>query len=354
MTNVIRWFDPLAYTKLLTKPVFMMIGTNDPFFPITSMMDTIESIEAELTLDIVPNWGHGVNPQWSHNIIRWVDSHFRDGAPLPSYLISYDNKITLQGSAIKIIAEVENADSVFLCWRSSEPGAVWFSTELEPGSGALFKSFEGEIVPLANGKILFFVVIMQEDSIQMSSRIFVGTAGSIFFPVLLILSSVGIMFLLRFNIWHPRRIHLVREIPYVIGVFALGAGFILPFVTIPGRTGLSVLGFIELYGEIFLLGGWFLPAVLAGICLIIALSAFRHRFQFRAAVVLWLPLLLVIVVLYIVFSGVFVYFGYVLSVEAGIGAFALVAAIPSMQILDRLVKPHFVKALLRLSGREPG
>ena len=331
-----------------------MVGTNDPFFPITSMMDTIESIDAELTLNIVPNWGHGVIPQWSRDIIKWIDCKFRDGAPLPSYEVFYNNEITLQGSAIRIVTEVENADSVFLCWRSSEPGAVWASIELEPVSGALFKHYTGEIVPLATGKVLFFVVIMQEDSIQISSRIFVGAAGSIFFPVLLILSSVGIMLLLRFNIWHPRRIHLIREIPYMIGVFILGAGFILPFVTIPGRTGLSVLGFIELYGEVFLLGGWFLPAIFAGICLIIALSAFRCRFQFRAAVVLWLPLLLVIVALYIIFSGVFVYFGYVLSVEAGIGAFALVAAIPSMQILDRLVRPHFTKSLLRLSGRGPG
>ena len=139
----------------------------------------------------------------------------------------------------------------------------------------------------------------------------------------------------------------------MIGVFALGAGFILPFFTIQGRTGLSVLGFIELYGESFLLGGWFLPAVLTGICFIIALSAFRYRFQFRAAVVLWLPLLVVIAVLYVIFSGVFEYFGYVFPVEAGIGAFALVAAIPSMQILDRLVRPRFAKSLLKLRGKEP-
>jgi pimeloyl-ACP methyl ester carboxylesterase len=347
MMNIIKWFDPLAYTRLLTRPVFMMFGTNDQFFPITSMMDTIETIKAELTLNIVPNWGHGVDLQWSDNIIRWIDSHFRNGPPLPSYSISHADEMTLQGSTVRILTEVDNVSHVFLCWRSGEPGAVWFFTELEAGEGALSKIYTGEIVPLSMGKVLFFIVFTQEDSVQISSRVYVETAGSFFFPALLVLSSIGVLLILHFNIWQPRKIHLIREIPYVIGTFLLGAGFTLPFITIRGRTGLSVLAFIELYGESFLLGGWFLPAVLAGICFVIALSAFRHRFQFRTAVLLWLPLLAVIVTLYIIFSGVYLYFGDVLSVETGIGALALMAAIPSMQILDLLLRTH----LIRLQSR---
>jgi pimeloyl-ACP methyl ester carboxylesterase len=347
LMNIIKWFDPLAYTRLLTRPVFMMFGTNDQFFPITSMMDTIETIKAELTLNIVPNWGHGVDLQWSDNIIRWIDSHFRNGPPLPLYSISHTDEMTLQGSTVRILTEIDNASHVFLCWRSGEPGAVWFFTELEAGEGTLSKIYTGEIVPLSMGKVLFFIVFMQEDSVQISSRVYVETAGSFFFPVLLVLSSIGVLLILHFNIWQPRKIHLIREIPYVIGTFLLGAGFTLPFITIRGRSGLSVFAFIELYGESFLLGGWFLPAVLAGICFVIALSAFRHRFQFRTAVLLWLPLLAVIVTLYIIFSGVFLYFGDVLSVETGIGALALLVAIPAMQILDLFLRTH----LIRLQSR---
>jgi pimeloyl-ACP methyl ester carboxylesterase len=352
MMNVIRWFDPLAYTKLLRSPIFMMFGTNDQFFPLISMMDTIESINTELTLDIVPNWGHEVILQWSHNIIRWIDSHFRGGPPLPSYRISHTNEITLQGSGIRVLTEVENGDHVFLCWRSSEPGAVWFSTELEAGVGALSNIYTGEITPLALGKVLFFIVVMQEDSVQISSEIYVENAGSYFFPVLLVLSSMGILLLLHFNIWQPRRIHFIREIPYMIGIFLLGSGFVLPFVTIRGRTDLSVLAFIEVYGESFLLGGWFLPAILAGICFIIALSAFRHRFQFRAAVFLWLPLLAVIVFLYTIFNGVFLYFGDILSVNVGLGGLALMAAIPAMQILDILHRTYFTESLPKIDESE--
>jgi cephalosporin-C deacetylase-like acetyl esterase len=344
LNNIIKWFDPIAYAKLLTKPVLMMFGTNDQFFPITSMMDTVEAITAELTLSIMPNWGHGILLEWEYDIIRWIDSHFREGVPLPKSSVSFRTGIGLEGSSIEVDIVTEHADKVFLCWRSSEPGAVWFFTELEAESGALFSIYTGTIVPLVIGKVLFFIITMQDDSTQISSRIYVGNAGSFFFPFLLVLSSFAIVSLLRFNIWYPRRIHLVREIPYVFGVLTLSAGFLQPFITIQGRTGLSVFGFIELYGESFLLGGWFLPAVLTGICFVIALSTFRHRFQFRTAVFVWLPVLFVVIILYIIFSGVFSFFGDILSIETGVGAVALIGAVPFMQILDRFVRAQVNRA----------
>jgi pimeloyl-ACP methyl ester carboxylesterase len=345
LNNIIKWFDPLAYAILLTKPVFMIFGTNDQFFPITSMMDTVEAINADLTLNIIPNWGHGILLEWGHDIIRWVDSHFEDGLPLPKSSVSFGNEISLEGSSIEVEIVTEHADKVFLCWRSSEPGAVWFFTELEAESGPLFGIYTGTIVPLVIGKVLFFVIAMQEDSTQISSKVYAGDAGSFFFPLLLVLSSFGILSLLELNIWHPRKIHVVREIPYVFGVLALSAGFLQPFIVIQGRTGLSVFGFIELYGESFLLGGWFLPSVLAAVCFVIALSTFRHRFQFRTAVFVWLPVLFVVVFLYVIFSGVFGFFGDILSVATGIGAVALISAIPAMQILDRLVRARVSKSL---------
>jgi hypothetical protein len=309
------------------------------------MMDTVQAINADLTLNIIPNWGHEVLFEWGYNIIRWIDNHFRGGTPLPKSSVSFRNGIGLEGSTIDVEIVTEHAGKVFLCWRSSEPGAVWFFTELETEREPLFNTYAGTITPLAIGKVLFFIITMQDDSTQTSSRIFVGNAGSFFFPFLLVVSSFGILSLLRLNIWHPRKIHLVREIPYIAGVLVLSAGFLLPFITIQGRTGLSVFGFIELYGESFLLGGWFLPAVLTGICFVIALSTFRHRFQFRIAVFVWLPVLVVVIILYIIFSGVFSFFGDILSIETGVGAFTLIGAIPFMQILDRFVRNRVGKLL---------
>ena len=34
MNDIFKWFDPLAYAQLLTKPIFLLFGTDDQFFPI--------------------------------------------------------------------------------------------------------------------------------------------------------------------------------------------------------------------------------------------------------------------------------------------------------------------------------
>jgi cephalosporin-C deacetylase-like acetyl esterase len=343
MDNIIKWFDPLAYTRSLTEPVLMMFGTDDQFFPITSMMDTVNAIPTELALDIVPNWGHEVHPRWTHNIIRWIDNHFGDGPSLPSLSLSIHSPLTLQGSVIRTEVETTAVNHVFLCWRSSEPGAVWLYTELKDNSGSLPNVYSGEFVPLTIGKVLFFVTTVQEDSTQISSRVFMGKAGSILFPLLLILSSIGLLGAIHLHMWRPGRIHLIREIPYIIGTLTLSSGFILPFVIIEGRTSLSLFEFIELYGESFLLSGWFLPSILTTICFILSLSVFRHRFQFHAAFFVWLPILIVTFILYIIFKGVFAFVGDIFSIRTGIGAITLISAIPLMQILDHVFRNHLTR-----------
>jgi pimeloyl-ACP methyl ester carboxylesterase len=343
MQNIIKWFDPLAYIRLLTKPIFLMYGTDDQFFPITSIIDTINAIQTELTLDIVPNWEHEVNPHWAQNIIRWIDNHFGDGAPLPRLTPTSDYLLNLQGSIIKTEIEVMDTNSVLLYWRSSEPGAVWLHTELKADSSGLSNIYSGELVPLTIGKVLFFIVTVQEDSTRISSEIFVGNAGSLLFPVLLILSSIGILFVVHLHMWRPGRLHLVREIPYVIGTLTLSSGFVLPFVIIEGRTSLSLFEFLELYGESFFLSGWFLPSVLVGICFVLSLSAFRHRFQFQSALLIWLPILAITIILFVIFSGVFAIAGDIFSIRTGVGAITLIAAIPLMQVLDRLFRHRLTK-----------
>ncbi len=340
MNNIIKWFDPLAYARLLTKPVFLLFGTDDQFFPIISLMDTIQAIHADMTLNIVPNSGHAVLSHWSYEIIRWVDQHFRNGKELPEVDVQYRNEVSVQGTAITVNVDAENTESVFLCWRTSEPGAVWFFIELPKATKAISDTFVGTIAPVNIGKVLFFVVAIQDDTMRITSRIFTSTAGSYFFPYLLIVSSVCILLIVHYKIWEPNKIHFVREVPYIIGILTLTAGFLLPLYTISGRASLSVLGFIELYGETFFVSGWFLPTILIGLCFVIALSAFRHRFLFRYVFSIWQPLLVTTVILYLVFSGIFTYFGSLFLISTGVGAIPLIVAIPLMQVLDRYLRHH--------------
>ena len=340
MNNIIKWFDPIAYARLLTKPIFLLCGTDDQFFPIMSYMDTIQAINADLTLNIAPNWGHGVQYSWIPALIKWIDQIFRNGEELPEIDVTYQNEVSLQGSTIKVDANAKNAESVYLCWRSSEPGAVWYFTQMSNGSDAMSDRYTGAITPLKIGKVLFFVVTIQDDGVEISSRILVTSAGSILFPLMLVVSSISILFIIHYNIWEPNKIHVFREIPYIFGMVSLSAGFLLPLFTISGRASLSALGFLELYGETFFLGGWFLPTILSGLCLVLALSAFRHKFQFRYAVTVWVPLLATTVILYLVFSGIFAYFGNIFLIDTGIGTIPLLGTIPLMQVLDRFLRNH--------------
>jgi len=338
MNNIIKWFDPLAYARLLTKPIFLLFGTDDQFFPLISYMDTIQAINVDLTLNIVPNWGHGVLYSWVPAITKWIDRIFRNGEALPEIGVTYHNEVSLQGSTIKVDVSANNVESIFLCWRSSEPGAVWFFTQLPEGTGDKADSFTGAITPLKIGRVLFFVVAIQDDGVKISSRLFISNAGSFLFPFLLVISSFCIILIIHYNLWKPNRIHLFQEIPYIFGMITLSAGFLLPLYTIYGRTSLSAMGFLELYGETFFLGGWFLPTIFTGLCIVLALSAFRHKFEFRYAISIWIPLLAVTIIIYVVFRGIFAYFGNIFLIDTGIGAMPLLGAIPLMQLLDRYLR----------------
>ena len=73
---------------------------------------------------------------------------------------------------------------------SCEPGAIWFFTELHHKTGTLPSKYSGGITPIVGGKVLFFVIAMQDDSMRVSSKIFVGRASSFAFPLLLLLYFV--------------------------------------------------------------------------------------------------------------------------------------------------------------------
>lgn len=341
LRNIVKWFDPLGYTSSLTRPVLMMFGTDDQFFPLVSLMDTVNAVEAELTLSIVPNWGHMFHSSWTLEIIKWISETFGQ-EPASLIDVSLSEHITLLGESIHITANVSRPSTAFVCWRSGEPGAVWelsLMTRTHESSGG----YVDWILPLAIGRTLFFVLVLQEDGARFSSNIYSGTAGSIFFPLGLLLSAVGLIMIIRAGLWRPSLFAFIRETPYLIGVFMIFLGLVLPFLSIGGRASLSLLGFLEMYGDSFLLGGWFLPAIMLGICFVLSLSAFRQNFQFRVAALLWAPVLLVLAVLYAIFSGVFAFFADLLLISTGIGGLLLLIAIPMMQIMDRVLRQYLQK-----------
>lgn len=348
MQNIARWFDPIAYARDLTQPTLMLFGSNDDFFPIMSMKDTIEAINAPLTLRIVPNWRHSIYNEFGSNIESWMESQFRSGLNHSSIDVFFSEKLSLYGGLISIDVNTTSSNKAWVCWRSGEPGAVWLVSEMIlTGQGAI-QTYSTDILPLTIGKVSFFVLVELENSMIVSSSIEVATAGSALFPFLLVLSGLLLLILIRTGEWRPTTYNVVREVPYLIGMLMLGLGFVLPFITIQGRTTLSVLEIIERFGNTFLLAGWFLPSFLASVCFVLALSTYRHGFQLRVAGLLWTPVLVILIILFLILYGIFGFFGSEVLVNLGLGGPLFLAGIIFMQLLDKTVREKLEKKLEEL------
>ena len=346
--RIVQWFDPIAYARLLTQPTLMLFGSNDDFFPIISMKDTVDAIDAPLTLSIVQNWGHAVYDSWSSIITKWMRNQFLEGTPLPSIQVSIEERMTVLGAAISVEANTTNANRAWVCWRSSEPGAVWLLSEMMLITEGATNSYSKNIVPSTIGKVSFFVIMEPDNSILISSATLTGNAGSFLFPVLLVLSGITLVLLIRRGEWRPTVHNLEREYPYLLGMYLLGLGFVLPFVIIRGRATLSVLEIIELFGNSFFLRGWFLPFFVASLCLVLALSSYRHRFQFRVAGLMWTPVLVILIILFIVMSAIFGFFGTLVLLDLGPGGPVFLAGIILMQLLDKTVRDRLERRLERI------
>jgi pimeloyl-ACP methyl ester carboxylesterase len=345
MHDILSWFDPIAYARILTQPTLMLFGTNDDFFPIISMKDTVEVISAPLTLGIVPNWGHGVYEPWSKMMSKWMSSEFLNNDTLPSIDLSYEAKTTFRGFTISVNAHTTDVTRAWACWRSGEPGSNWLLSEMRLVNDGASQLYIHDIIPSIIGKVSFFVIVEDEDSISITTSVQTSFAGSMLIPILLIISSLSILILIKNGEWRPETDDFIRQSPYMLGMFLLGLGFFLPFITIRGRATLSVLQIIELFGNSFLLNGWFLPSFAMSLCFILALSAYRNRFQFRMAGTLWSPVVIVLIILFLILSGVFGFFGSLILVDLGPGGPVFLVGMILMQVLDKTVRVRMEKRI---------
>jgi pimeloyl-ACP methyl ester carboxylesterase len=325
-----QWFDPIAYARLLTQPVFMLYGTNDPFFVLTGLRQTTDVITAPLTLSIRPNSGHVIDLTWIPMVIRWLDEQFRNGPAYPTIENSLSQSFTSFGYTLHITANSSSNLPLSVCWRTSDAGSVWAMTPMN----YVDEQYVLDITPSHLGKVTFFVCIAEDEYLWASTKIQEGAAGAFVTPLFAILSSIGVFVTTRISGWRLTRIHILRETPMFVGLCMIGAGFLLPFYGIYQRVQLSMLDFLEVYGVTLSLSGWFLSLTILILCYIIALSAVRHQLPFRLVMIVWFPLLVIITIAYIFFAGVFAFAGGLASIYSGVGAFLLLFAVPVMLILE--------------------
>jgi pimeloyl-ACP methyl ester carboxylesterase len=334
MADVLRWFDPIPYARLLTKPVLMMSGTNDEFFPLVSLCDTVEQIEANLSLALSPNSGHDLIPERSRLIRNWLREMFEGVDEVPSVRVDHTQTLTLLGNGVRVHATNTDDSPLYVLWRSGEPGASWIS-QLMTHVG---DDYYADIVPYGHSDILFFVSTSGGVEPGFTSGIYTSFGGSILVPVTAAASALCLVFLVMRSVWRPSLSLLKQQIPILVGLGMIGSGLIFPFFGIGGRTDLSILSFIEIYGNIFLLNGWFLPSVLGMTCLILGLSAFRMGLPLKLTVVLWFPLLLIFTILYLVFAGFFSLSGAFGLLYDSIGIYLLLLSVPVLTVLETYLR----------------
>jgi pimeloyl-ACP methyl ester carboxylesterase len=347
-----RWFDPIAYARQFTKPTFMIFGTDDPFFVLSSIIQTVDVITAPLTLSIQPNYDHTVDNAWSDVMVRWLDTLFKGHTSYPIiHDVQQQETLSLLGWSLQVHAEVSDGSPLYVCWRTSFPGAPW---ELAP-MVALNNGYDLDIIPAQIGKVTYYVCSMDSTGILMCSHIRTGQAGSILFPLVAFQSVIGVAVLSKRTGWKPTKEHLIREIPVLTGTLMISAGLVLPFYGISGRTDISLMDFLEVHGLVMGLSSWFLATAMFIVYYIIASAAVRHNIEFRKIVIVWLPMLILVTVAYIFFAGVFAISGGLALLYTGIGAYLLLFAIPVMLILESFVNKvsPYTKIILKVLESPP-
>ncbi|MGV9103191.1 MAG: alpha/beta hydrolase, partial [Candidatus Thorarchaeota archaeon] len=346
INDAIKWFDPIAYARELTAPVLMFAGTNDPFFPLLCIHDTIHAISAPLTLSLLPNAGHFIDSTWTSVIIEWVDSVYRNGGDYPSITVTQREELTLYGWTLRISANVTGDLPLSVCWRTGDPGSPWQISEMERAPNG----FVFDLTPTHIGRISFFVSGMRDGIIYTSSEIHIARGGSFVVPLISLLSGLGLAVISKMTGWHPTLGKTVRELPILVGVIMMVSGFLLPYFGISRRVEISLLDFMEIFGNFLGLSGWFLSVIIILFSLIIALSSTRHGTPLQLTVVVWIPILIALSFAYFFFAGVFAVSGELLTVYAGPATFLLLLAVPVMLILEALFRKywHLLSSHLRV------
>ncbi|TXT57783.1 MAG: conserved membrane protein of unknown function [Candidatus Thorarchaeota archaeon] len=336
MEQIVKWFDPLPYARQLTEPVLFMCGTDDQYFPFASFRDTIQAISAPITLRIQPSWNHLVTDLWTSTIVEWLTNTFLEFEPFPSLDVSFTQNITFNGVVLDVKVSTTTDAPLSLWWRSSVPGSIWVRQNMTKTS----YGYQSLILPVELGRVFFFVSADDTNNILYTSSMISGLAGSMIIPVALLLSFGGLSIIIAIGTWRPTKKRVIREIPIHVGLFMIIGGFVLPFFDISGRTQVSMLTFIEQYGNIFGMDGWFIPSIVIAISFIYALSAFRHQLPLRLTVLIWIPLMLVFVVLLTLFYGYFSIFSANLIIDIGIGTYLLLFSLPAMLLMERLFRMY--------------
>lgn len=129
--------DPFAYRERLALPKVIVLGTNDPYWPLESLGLYYDGLPGPCWVSYAPNAGHGLPAARMGGIAVALGRHTADGPALPA--LDWHFNATSAGQECTVRSD-EEPDQV-LVWRASAPSrdfrsARWTSSRVDSAAGA--------------------------------------------------------------------------------------------------------------------------------------------------------------------------------------------------------------------------
>jgi PhoPQ-activated pathogenicity-related protein len=176
--------DPYSYRQSLTMPKLILLGTNDPYWPVDAIKNYYDDIPGQNFIHYVPNAGHGLDG--GEQALHALNAFFGYTLAHQAYpALSWKVSESAQGVALEVQGSAGELRESLLWTATSEDrdfrDEIWSSTELafdENGLVNTFVDFPG------SGYKAFYIDLeypdMNGDHYTKSTRMFVSDDDELF------------------------------------------------------------------------------------------------------------------------------------------------------------------------------
>ncbi len=137
--------DPYTYRFRLTMPKLIVLGTNDPYWPVNSANLYWEGLPGPKALVRLPNVGHGLG-DWARvaRILATFARLVARGLPLPQFSVQFEES----PEGLKVFLQADPQPKSVRLWTAADPTrdfrkALWTFQEWDPQGGAAVVAHPG-------------------------------------------------------------------------------------------------------------------------------------------------------------------------------------------------------------------
>ncbi len=117
--DITRMIDPYGYRATLTMPKLLLIGTNDPYWPVDAVKHYFNNIPGENYIHYVPNAGHGLNG--GEQALRAISAFWGRTLRFEKYpTVKWNLHQDKMGIALKVVSTPDQLQGYTLWMAASE------------------------------------------------------------------------------------------------------------------------------------------------------------------------------------------------------------------------------------------